>query len=126
MAPSETSSPTTASPRFPNTLEKQDVGLKSYLMMLIEDFKADINNSLKQTQENTGKQVEALKKEKQKSLKNLQENTSKQVKVLNKTIQDLKMEVETIKKSQRETTLEIEHLGKRSGVWSTWAQEKIS
>ena len=34
---------------------------------------------------------------------------------LNKTIQDLKMEVETIKKSQRETTLEIENLGKKSG-----------
>jgi hypothetical protein len=32
---------------------------------------------------------------------------------LNKTIQDLKMEVETIKKSQRETTLEIEILGKK-------------
>ena len=35
---------------------------------------------------------------------------------LNKTIQDLKMEVETIKKTQRETTLEIENLGKKSGV----------
>ena len=35
---------------------------------------------------------------------------------MNKTIQDLKMEIETIKKSQRETTLEIENLGKRSGV----------
>jgi hypothetical protein len=31
---------------------------------------------------------------------------------LNKTIQDLKMEVETMKKSERETTLEIESLGK--------------
>jgi hypothetical protein len=29
-------------------------------------------------------------------------------------IQDLKMEVETIKKTQRETTLEIETLGKKS------------
>jgi prefoldin subunit 5 len=38
------------------------------------------------------------------------------VKELNKTIQDLKMEIETIKKSQRETTLDIENLGKRSGV----------
>ena len=35
---------------------------------------------------------------------------------LNKTIQDLKMEVETIKKTQRETTLEIETLGKKSGT----------
>jgi chromosome segregation ATPase len=38
------------------------------------------------------------------------------VKELNKTIQDLKGEIETIKKSQKETTLEIENLGKRSGV----------
>ena len=38
------------------------------------------------------------------------------MKELNKTIQDLKMEVERIKKSQRETILEIENLGKRSGV----------
>jgi hypothetical protein len=35
---------------------------------------------------------------------------------LNKTIQDLEMEVETIKKTQRETTLEIENLGKKSGT----------
>jgi chromosome segregation ATPase len=38
------------------------------------------------------------------------------VKELNKTIQDLKMEVETIKKSQSETTLEIEVLGNKSGT----------
>jgi len=38
------------------------------------------------------------------------------VKELNKTVKDLKMEIETIKKAQRETTLEIENLGKRSGV----------
>jgi hypothetical protein len=35
---------------------------------------------------------------------------------LNKTIQDLKMEVEIIKKTQRETTLEIETLGKKSAT----------
>jgi hypothetical protein len=35
---------------------------------------------------------------------------------MNKTIQDLKVEVEAIKKSQREMTLEIKILGKRSGV----------
>jgi cell fate (sporulation/competence/biofilm development) regulator YmcA (YheA/YmcA/DUF963 family) len=34
----------------------------------------------------------------------------------NKTIQDLKMEVETMKKTQRETILEIEILGKKSGT----------
>jgi hypothetical protein len=35
---------------------------------------------------------------------------------LNKAIQDLKTEVETIKKTQREATLEIETLGKKSGT----------
>jgi hypothetical protein len=38
------------------------------------------------------------------------------VKELNKTIQDIKLEVETIKESQRKTTLEIENPGKKSGV----------
>jgi predicted nucleic acid-binding Zn-ribbon protein len=38
------------------------------------------------------------------------------MKELNKTIQDLEMEVETIKKSQSETNLETENLKKRSGV----------
>ena len=39
------------------------------------------------------------------------------MKKLNKTIWDLKKtEIETIKKSQRETTMEIESLGKRSRV----------
>ena len=33
---------------------------------------------------------------------------------MNKTVQDVKMEIETKKKSQRETTLEIENLGKKS------------
>jgi predicted nucleic acid-binding Zn-ribbon protein len=38
----------------------------------------------------------------------------KEVMELNKTIKDLKMELETIKKAQRETTVEIEILGKKS------------
>ena len=88
-------------------------------MMLIEDFKKDINNSLKEIQENTGKQLESLKEESQKSFKELQENTIKQVKKMTKTIQDVKTEQETIKKSQRETILELENLGKRSGVIDT-------
>jgi esterase/lipase len=64
---------------------------------MIEDFKKDINNPFKEIQENTGKQVENKTKQNKKSLKELEENTTKQVKELNKTIQDLKMEIETIK-----------------------------
>jgi hypothetical protein len=78
-ASSEPNIPTTASPGYPNTPENQDLDLKLYLMMLVEDFKKDINNSPKETQENMAKQVEGLKEEVQKSLKELQENTAKQV-----------------------------------------------
>jgi gas vesicle protein len=45
--------------------------------MLVEDFKKEIKNSLKEIQENIVKQVKALKEEIQKSLKELQENTTK-------------------------------------------------
>jgi septal ring factor EnvC (AmiA/AmiB activator) len=87
---SECSTPTPTSPGHPNTPEKQDLDLKAYLMMMVEDIKKDFNNSLKKIQENTAKQVEDLKEETQKSLKELQENTTKQVMELNKTIHDLK------------------------------------
>jgi hypothetical protein len=53
-------------------------------MMLVEDFKKGINRSLKEIQENTAKQVEAVKEETQKYQKELQENTTKQVMDLNK------------------------------------------
>jgi hypothetical protein len=71
LTTSEPSSPTTASPGYLNTQKKQDLDLKSYLMMLIEDFRKDIKNSLKEVQENTRKPVEARKEETQKSLKEL-------------------------------------------------------
>jgi hypothetical protein len=71
--------PTTASPRHPNTTEKQHSDLKSYLMMRVEYFKKEINNSLKEIQENTTKQVEVLKE--------LQENTAKQVEILKEETQ---------------------------------------
>ena len=67
---------------------------------MIEGFKNNINNSLKETQENTGKKVEGFKKQTQKSLKEIHENTTKQVKELNKIIQHLNFEMETTKKSQ--------------------------
>jgi gas vesicle protein len=85
-SPSEPSTPTSPSPGHPNTPKKLDLDLKAYLMMMVEDIKKDINNSLKEIQENTAKQVEDIKEEAQKSLKELQENTTKQVMELNKTI----------------------------------------
>jgi hypothetical protein len=59
-ASSELGMHTTASPGYPNTPEKQDLYLKSYLMMVVEDFKKEINNSLKEIQESMAKLVEGL------------------------------------------------------------------
>jgi predicted RNase H-like nuclease (RuvC/YqgF family) len=125
LATSELSSPTTARPGSPNTTLKQDSELNSHFMKMLEDFKKDINNFLKERQKNINKQVEALKKETHKSLKEAQENTIKQVKKLNKALQDLKMEVEAIKKSQRETVLEMESLGKRTGITDVSISNRI-
>jgi septal ring factor EnvC (AmiA/AmiB activator) len=105
---SELSTPTSASPGHLDTPEKLDPDLKAYLMMMVEDIKKDFNNSLKEIQENTAKELQVLKEK--------QKNTSKQVMEMNKTIQDLKREVDTIKKTQSEATLEIETLGKKSGT----------
>ena len=55
LASSEPSSATISITGYPNTQEKQDFNIKSHLMMMTEDFKKDINDSLKETQENTGK-----------------------------------------------------------------------
>jgi uncharacterized coiled-coil protein SlyX len=63
-------------------------------MKIIESFIEDISNSLKE----------------------IQNNTIEQVKELNKAAQDLKVEVEKIKKMQIEANLEMENLGKRSGI----------
>jgi hypothetical protein len=83
-----------ASPEYSNTSENQECVLKSYLMKIIVSFKENINNSLKEKQE----------------------NTDTQMKELNKAIQDLKVEVETVKKTQMEANLEMENLEKRSGI----------
>jgi hypothetical protein len=71
LASSEPNSPTIASPGYTTTQEKQDSNLKSLLMMMmIEYLKNVIDNSFKEIQENTGKQVEAFKEETKNLLKN--------------------------------------------------------
>jgi hypothetical protein len=58
---SELSTPTSARPGNPNTPKKLDLDLKAYLMMMVEDIKKDFNNSIKEIQENTAKELQVLK-----------------------------------------------------------------
>jgi hypothetical protein len=114
MASSEPSSPTTASPGYPNALAKQDLDLKSHLMMLIEDSTKYINNSKKyrRTQVNSWN---PLKRKYKTSPKELQENTTGKG-----TEQNHPGSKNGCRnnKSQREKNLgnSGENLGKRSGV----------
>ena len=61
--------------------------------MLVEDFEKGINNSFKEIQENTAKQVEVHKE--------LQENTANQVEVLKEEIQKF------LKELQENTTVMV-------------------
>ena len=105
---SEPSTPTSPSPGQPNTHENLDLDLKAYLMVMVEDINKDFNNSLQEIQENTAKELQVLIEK--------QEKTSKQVMEMTTTILDLKREVDTIKTTQSEATLEIETVGKKSGT----------
>jgi hypothetical protein len=114
--------PSIVSPGYSNIPEKQDSDLKSYLMMVVEDFKKGINNSHKEIQENTAKQVEALKelqeniakqvedlKEKtpKKSLKELQENLTKEMMELKKNKKTKKQKKITTKKKKNKTIQDL-------------------
>jgi hypothetical protein len=48
LATSEPNSPTIESPGYTITPEKKDSDIKSLLMMMIDDFKKNMNNSLKE------------------------------------------------------------------------------
>ena len=78
MAVSEPNSPTSASPDYTNTPEKQNLDLKSLLMLLLEEHKKDINKSLKEIQENINK-LEIHIMEPQKSRKEIQENKAQEI-----------------------------------------------
>jgi hypothetical protein len=60
-------------------------------MVMVEDIKKDLNNSVKEIHENTAKELQVLKEK--------HENASKQVMEMNKIIVDLKGDVDTIKKT---------------------------
>ena len=83
---------------------------------MMETFKENMNISFKEIQENTFKQVEALKRKRVniKKYRNSQTvNVIKNMKNMNKTLQDLKREIEAIKKTQTEAILGMENLGKK-------------
>jgi hypothetical protein len=75
----ETSEPHSHTTASPGNLapEEQDSEIKFHLMIIIEAFKEDINNPLKEIKENAGNQLETLIEETNKSLKEIERNTNR-------------------------------------------------
>jgi hypothetical protein len=90
---SEPSTPNSDNPGHHNTPENLDMDLKTYLMMTVEDIKKVFNNSPREIQENTAKELQVLIEK--------QENTSKQMMEMKKTILDLKREVDKNKENPK-------------------------
>ena len=95
MAPPEPSYWTTPSPKYPSTAKAQEDDLKFNLIKMIEAFKQEIKKYRK---------IQS------------KQSTIKHVKEMNKTDRDLKMEIETIKKTHTEGILEMKNLGKRTRI----------
>ena len=79
-------------------------------MKAIESLKQRMNNSLKEMEEKYNKKFEEMSKFVNNTLGN-QEKTIKQVM---ETVQELKTEMEAMKKTQNEAWLDMENLGKRT------------
>jgi hypothetical protein len=56
-SPSSEPSTPTSNPGHHNTPKNLDPDLKAYLMMMVEDIKKNFNNSLKEIQKNTAKEL---------------------------------------------------------------------
>lgn len=72
---------------------------------MIEVLKEEINKYLNKVQKKKLKEVS-------KSPKEVKENTNKKLAEMNKTVQDLKMEIESIRRTQTEGILKMKNLGK--------------
>ena len=98
---------------------------KSAIMKAIESLKQDMNNSLKELDEKYNKKIEEMSKEMDekynkkfeemsKSVNDTLGNQEKTIKQVMETVQELKTEMEAMKKTQNEGRLDMENLGKRT------------
>ncbi|ERE72017.1 Transposase, L1 containing protein [Cricetulus griseus] len=104
MTPPETRTYTPVRPEHHNADETEKNGLQNNFRKMIEDLKEDMRKSLKEMEEKTNQKIHDI---------NLQVN---QYQSLKETVQELKTEIETIRKAQSEGMLGIEKLGKQSGT----------
>ena len=108
----------------PEPLNSEEVE-KSAIMKAIESLKQDMNNSLKELDEKYNKRIEEMSKEMDekynkkfeemsKSVNDTLGNQEKAIKQVMESVQEVKTEMEAVKKTQTEGQLDMENLGKRT------------
>ncbi|ERE67187.1 GTPase IMAP family member 3-like protein [Cricetulus griseus] len=105
MMPPESRDSTPVRPKHTNTDGAEENNLKNNFMQIIETLREEMRKSFREMEEKTNQKMEEIKES--------QGNTIKQLK---ETVQDLKTEIETKKKTQTEGMLEKEKLSKQSGT----------
>ena len=106
MITPESNKHTTGRLEQPNT-EVEEIDFKCN-MKVIETIKQHVKNFFKEMDEKTNKKFEEMDK----CLKDIQENQAKATKQVMETVQDLKTEMEAMKKTQNERWQDMENLGK--------------
>ena len=84
-------------------------------MKMIESLKQEVKNSLKEIDEKNNKKFEEMSK----SVKDTLGNQEKTIKQIMETVQDLKTEMEAMKKTQTEGWLDMDNLGKQTETTET-------
>ncbi|ERE65931.1 GTPase IMAP family member 3-like protein [Cricetulus griseus] len=112
--PPESRDSTPARYEHHNTDETEESKLKNKFLQMIETLREEMRKSFREMEEKTNQKIQEIKES--------QGNTIKQLK---ETVQDLKTELETIKKTQTEGMLEVEELSKQSGTTDATKTNKI-
>ena len=118
MTPVKPKDPTTARHEKPNIDEAEENYLKNNFRRMFRTLKEEMRNSLKEMEEKTNKKLED-------NSKSLKENQEKEMKHMRQTIQDLKTEIKTIKKTQAKGIIETEIMRKLSGTTNASINSRI-
>ena len=103
---STTRDSTPARPEPPNNDEAEKNSFKNNFMQMTETLRQEIRKSFREMEEKTRQKMQELSK----SFKEREENTIKRLKETIQTFQDVKIEIDTMKKTQNEGMLELEKL----------------
>ena len=136
MTPPESRELETRRIEHPTPEEIEEIDSKRFFMKIIEELKQEVKICRKEMEDKYNKKIEEMSKEMEekytkkfeemsKSVNEILGNQEKTIKQVMETVQDLKTEMESMKKSQTEGRLAMENLGKRTETSETSITNRI-